>query len=75
MSDDILTECDGDVLAITLNRPDDGNAMSDANAAELTTLLDGAAGQARIVVLRGAGADFCVEIGRASCRERVLACV
>lgn len=60
MSDDILSQSDGDVLTITLNRPDDGNAMSDANAAELAAMLDDAADQARIAVLRGAGADFCI---------------
>jgi enoyl-CoA hydratase len=68
MSDDILAERDGPILRITLNRANEGNAMSDAMATELTRLLDGAAPTSRLVVLRGAGADFC--IGRASMGQR-----
>src|SRR5205823_6146117 len=37
-----------------------GNAASDAMAVELTKLLLGAADSSEIVVLRGAGDDFCV---------------
>jgi enoyl-CoA hydratase len=48
------------VLEITLNRPQIGNAASDAMAVELTQLLLGAGESAEIVVLRGAGEDFCV---------------
>jgi enoyl-CoA hydratase len=48
------------VLEITLNRPQIGNAASDAMAVELTKLLLGAGESADIVVLRGAGEDFCV---------------
>src|SRR5882672_3930996 len=48
MSDHILTARKGPVLEITLNRPEIGNAASDAMAVELTKLL------------RGAGDDFCV---------------
>ena len=60
MAEDFLTECDGTFLRITINHPEEGNAMSDDMAAELAGLLDGAAKRARCVVLRGAGADFCV---------------
>src|ERR1700745_4443495 len=60
MSNDILTACKGPVLEITLNRPQIGNAASDAMAVELTKLLLGAAESSEIVVLRGAGEDFCV---------------
>jgi enoyl-CoA hydratase len=63
MSDDILAEQDGPVLRLTLNRPDAGNAATDAMAAQLTRLLEHAAERSRLVLLRGAGADFCV--GRA----------
>ncbi len=60
MSNEILTARKGPVLEITLNRPQIGNAASDAMAAELTRLLTGAGEEAEIVVLRGAGDDFCV---------------
>ena len=48
------------MLEITLNRPEIGNAASDAMAIELTKLLLSAGESAEIVVLRGAGDDFCV---------------
>jgi len=60
MSQDFVTECDGTFLRITINHPEEGNAMSDDMAAELSGLLDGAAERARGVILRGAGTDFCV---------------
>lgn len=60
---DILTKQDGPILHITLNQPDRGNAVSDEMVAELTRIVDGAAKESSIVVLRGAGNDFCV--GRA----------
>jgi enoyl-CoA hydratase/carnithine racemase len=60
VSDDILTAQKGPVLEITLNRPQLGNAASDAMAAKLTELLLGAGESAEIVVVRGAGEDFCV---------------
>ena len=60
MADQILTTRKGPVLEITLNRPEIGNAASDAMAVELTKLLLGAGESSEIVVLRGAGEDFCV---------------
>jgi len=60
MSNEILTARQGPVLEITLNRPQIGNAASDAMAVELTKLLLGAGESADIVVLRAAGEDFCV---------------
>ena len=60
---DILTKQDGAILHITLNRPERGNAVSDEMVAELTGIIEGAEKSASVVVLRGAGADFCV--GRA----------
>ena len=63
MSKDILVQEDEQILWITINRPDDGNAMSDDMALELTGLLEDSGGF-RLVVLRGAGKDFC--IGRAA---------
>ena len=60
MSNEILTARKGPVLEITLNRPQVGNAASDAMAVELATLLLGAGESSEIVVLRAAGEDFCV---------------
>ena len=63
MSKDILTVQDGAILRVTLNRPQHGNGMSDAMAIELANLLDHAHETADLVLLRGAGEDFCT--GRA----------
>jgi enoyl-CoA hydratase len=60
VSQDILDTCDGNVLTITLNRPDEGNGLNDAGIAQLTALLQGAGARARLVVLKGNGKDFCV---------------
>src|SRR5258708_12401292 len=68
MSSEILTARKGPVLEITLNRPQLGNAASDAMAIELTKLLLGAAENSEIVVLRGAGDDF--SVGRAPMGKR-----
>ncbi len=52
---------DGAVLHVTLNRPEVRNAMSLAMVRELRTVLGQARmrGEVRVVVLRGAGGDFC----------------
>ena len=68
MSDDILTKQDGPILRITLNRPERGNAVSDEMVAELTRLIADAPKTSDVVVLRGAGKDFCV--GRAGMGAR-----
>ncbi len=60
MANEIVTARKGPVLEITLNRPEIGNAASDGMAVELTKLLLGAGENSEIVVLRGAGNDFCV---------------
>lgn len=59
MSNEILVQQDGPILRVTLNRPNDGNAMSDNMATELAGILDGAADTSQFVLLRGAGTDFC----------------
>jgi enoyl-CoA hydratase len=64
MTNSILDRVDGEILHITLNEPETGNAMTNDMAAHLTGLLGGAAERARFVVLRAAGDDFCV--GRSS---------
>ena len=52
---------DGGVLHVTLNRPQARNAMTMAMVRELRTVLADAkaAGDVRVVVLRGAGGHFC----------------
>ncbi len=59
MSNEILVQQDGPILRVTLNRPNDGNGVSDDMAAELTGILDRAVDTSQFVLLRGAGADFC----------------
>src|SRR5262249_7573068 len=49
---------------ITSTGPDHGNGATDYMATELTRLLNGAHEKSRLVVLKGAGKDFC--IGRAT---------
>lgn len=63
MSNEILTQQDGQVLRITINRPDQGNGMTDPMVVELTGIIREAPKNSRLIVLRGAGKDFC--IGRA----------
>ena len=60
MSEDILDQCDDNLLTITLNRPDQGNGLNDTGIAYLAALLQGAASRARLVLLKAAGEDFCV---------------
>jgi 2-(1,2-epoxy-1,2-dihydrophenyl)acetyl-CoA isomerase len=58
---DVLTERDGGVLTITLNRPDKLNAMNGAmHAALAAALKDARDPEVRAVVLTGAGRGFCV---------------
>ncbi len=60
MTADLQVAPDDGVVALTLNRPDKGNALSPALVAALQQALDAAAQQgARLVVLRGAGRHFC----------------
>lgn len=63
MSKDFVTQQDGAIFRITINRPDTGNGMSNDMAVELAGLFESAAGTSQFIVLRGAGKDFC--IGRA----------
>ena len=68
MSDDLLVKQDGPILRVTINRPDHGNAATDPMAVELTGILEKIPETTRLVVLRGAGKDFCV--GRAGMGAR-----
>jgi len=68
MSNELLAQQDGPVFGITINRPDAGNGMTDAMAVELTELIRKAPETSRLIILRGAGKDFC--IGRATMGQR-----
>src|SRR6267378_549391 len=59
MSDFVIEQADAS-LRVTINHPERGNAMTDDMAVELTRIIDGAAKTAHVMVLRGAGDDFCV---------------
>jgi enoyl-CoA hydratase len=57
----VVAERDGSVARLTLNRPDQRNAVSVAMIEELTAALDDLAASAdvRVVIIAGAGPDFC----------------
>ncbi len=57
----VLYEVDGGVALLTLNRPDKRNALDDRTVAELAEAFDRADREpdVRVVLLRGAGQDFC----------------
>ena len=58
---DVETARDGDVLTITLNRPDVLNALTSAvHAALAAALKEARSPDVRAVVLTGAGRGFCV---------------
>ena len=56
----VLTGIDGDVWRITLDRPEAGNALDPAMAAQLAAALRERPQQARTVLLLGNGDRFCV---------------
>ena len=68
---DILSKQNGSVLEITLNRPEHGNGATDEMAVEVTRLINEAPDATQVILLRGAGADFC--IGRAMMGQQLNA--
>jgi enoyl-CoA hydratase/carnithine racemase len=60
MTEAVSAERKGDVYAITLNRPETGNALSDAAIARLGDLLAAVDPAVRLITIQGSGADFCV---------------
>lgn len=60
MSPELLVEQDGSVLRLTLNRPEHGNGVTGQMARAFTTALSRAHETSEVVVVRGAGQDFCV---------------
>jgi enoyl-CoA hydratase/carnithine racemase len=61
MSDELLTQSDGQVRRLTLNRPRRRNALTPDLARELAAQLDAVeeTGDAELVILAGAGGHFC----------------
>ncbi len=61
MSDAIVVKVQNGVATVTLNRPEKGNALDPPAAEALTQVLRelAAARDLKVVLLRGAGADFC----------------
>ena len=57
----VLVESHGEVITITLNRPESFNAIDYPTALALRSAIDSAAAMpgGRVVVLRGAGKSFC----------------
>jgi enoyl-CoA hydratase len=68
MSEFLRYERDSDVGVITLNRPEIGNRVSDPMAAELAEMIDGAAQEARLILFKAAGEEFC--LGREAMGQR-----
>ena len=62
---DFLVEPQGGVLRVTINHPERGNGMTDDMALELARIIGDAASMASVMVLRGAGDDFCIGRHRA----------
>jgi enoyl-CoA hydratase/carnithine racemase len=56
----VLTRADGDVWRITLDRPETGNPVTPALAAELMAALASRPEQTRVVLLLANGSRFCV---------------
>lgn len=68
MSDLILCERDTDVTTITLNRPEIGNRVSDPMANQLADMIDAASKESRLILIKGAGEEFC--LGREAMGKR-----
>jgi enoyl-CoA hydratase len=59
MTDDVLIERRDDVLAITLNRPENGNLVNNDIGEKIISALDDISSGVKLVRLQGNGADFC----------------
>ena len=60
MAEPVLTEKDGDVTKIILNRPEAGNRQTDETWAQVASLIDAAAKESRLILFKGVGDDFCL---------------
>jgi len=58
---EVLTEVDGNVLVVTINRPDAKNAMNKAAAEGISAAMDRLDAEAglQVAILTGAGGTFC----------------
>lgn len=58
---EVLTQVDGNVLVVTINRPDAKNAMNKAAAEGIAAAMDRLDAEAdlRCAILTGAGGTFC----------------
>jgi enoyl-CoA hydratase/carnithine racemase len=60
MSEPVLISRDGDVGTVTLNRPEAYNAITIELARSLARALDDLVEDVNVIVIRGAGGNFCV---------------
>ena len=60
MADPVVMQKDGDIVTITLNRPEAGNRQTDATWAQVTQMFDDASKSSRLILFKGAGDDFCM---------------
>lgn len=66
MANDLLVEQDGPILRVTLNRPDEGNGMTDDMAIQFAGIINRAHETSDFVLLRANGKDFCIGRARGS---------
>ena len=59
MPSPVLFETRGDSLDVVLNRPDDGNLITNEMGLEIAGVLSGLGSETKLVRLRGNGANFC----------------
>jgi len=71
-SDRIVTSIEGDVLRVTLNRPEVRNAQTPEMWEEFAQIADSVPEGVRFVVLSGAGTDFSSGLDRAALGEGML---
>ena len=60
MANAILVQKVEDITTIILNRPEAGNRQTDETWADVTKAIDAAAKESRVILLKGAGNDFCL---------------
>lgn len=60
MAEPVLMAREGDVVTITLNRPEVNNRQTDAVWAQVTEMFYEAAKSCRLILFKGAGEDFCL---------------
>jgi enoyl-CoA hydratase len=60
MADRILQSREADMTTITINREEIGNRVTDDMAAQLADMITDAARDSRLILLKGAGQDFCL---------------